>query len=214
MSTYLNLTNSNRHVLPPEFHDDDVRYPESLVEYFLEKFTAKGDMVFDPFAGYGTTLLVAEAMGRKGYGIELNESKVRYIQGLLQHPERMLHGDSRRLADYVFPFIDLCLTSPPYTTRSGNDDPFTDYLEKGTGYASYLQEIRYIFFQMTKRMKLSAHAILEIANLKEEAGVTPLAWDVAREVSKVLHFDGEIVICWDKYGYGYDHSYCLVFSMA
>jgi hypothetical protein len=42
--------------------------------------------------------------------------------------------------------------------------------------------------------------------------VTPLAWDVAAAVSQVLRFEGEIVVCWDHYGYGYDHSYCLVFS--
>jgi hypothetical protein len=42
--------------------------------------------------------------------------------------------------------------------------------------------------------------------------VTPLAWDVARALSSVLRFEGETVIGWDNYRYGYDHSYCLVFS--
>jgi len=28
----------------------------------------------------------------------------------------------------------------------------------------------------------------------------------------VLHFEGEVVVCWDRYGYGYEHSYCLVYS--
>jgi len=50
--------------------------------------------------------------------------------------------------------------------------------------------------------------------------VTPLAWDIAKEVSKIFHFEGEIVVGWKtkgvskgkgNYGYGYDHSYCLVF---
>jgi hypothetical protein len=55
---------------------------------------------------------------------------------------------------------------------------------------------------------------LEVANLKSEKQVTTLAWDVGREISKVLRFEGEVVVCWDKYGYGYDHSYCLVFSVS
>jgi hypothetical protein len=54
--------------------------------------------------------------------------------------------------------------------------------------------------------------VIEIANLKTRQGVTPLAWDVAREISQVLTFAGEIVVCWDQYDFGYDHSYCLVFS--
>jgi DNA modification methylase len=214
MPTYLHLTNSSRRTLPSEFQYDDVRYPESLVEHFLNEFTRTDGIVLDPFAGFGTTLLVAESMGRVGYGIEFNDRKARYVQGLLQHPERLIHGDARRLANYDLPAFDLCLTSPPYTTRNDDDNPFTDYSEKGKGYAAYLQEMQNIFSQVARLMKPSAHVVIEIANLKDETGVTPLAWDVASEVSKVLHFDGETVICWDKYGYGYDHSYCLVFSKA
>jgi DNA modification methylase len=212
MPSYLHLTNSSRRALPSEFQDENVRYPESLVEYFLNQFTNKGDIVLDPFAGYGTTLLVAESMGRIGYGIEFTERKARYAKGLLQNPDRLIIGDSRRLADYDLPSIDLCLTSPPYTTYSDGEDPFTDYSEKGNGYAAYLKETRSIFAQVARLMKPSAHAVIEIANLKTGSEVTPLAWDVASEVSKVLHFDGETVICWDQYGYGYDHSYCLQFS--
>jgi hypothetical protein len=212
MPTHIHLINANRRILPPEFQDDDVRYPESLVEHFLEEFTRQGDIVLDPFAGYGTTLLVSEAMGRLGYGIEMNERKVRYVQSLLRHPEYLVHGDSRRLSGYGFPSIDLCLTSPPFTTHSEQDDPLANYSEAGTGYAAYLQGVLDIFRQVSALMKPSAHAVIEIANIKDEAGVTTLAWDVAAQVSKVLHFDGEVVICWDQYGYGYDHSYCLVFS--
>jgi len=214
MPTYLHLTNANRRVLPPEFREDDVRYPETLVEHFLNEFTRPGDIVLDPFAGYGTTLLVAEELGRVGYGIEFNERKARYVQGLLPHPERLVHGDARRLAEYGFPSIDLCLTSPPYTTRTDDDNPFTDYTEKGQGYAAYLREFGNIFVQVAHLMKPSARVVIEIANLKDESGVTPLAWDVAAEVSKILHFEGETIICWDRYGYGYDHSYCLEFSKS
>jgi len=212
MNTYLHLTNSPQRTLPPEFQDGEIRYPESLVEYFLNEFTQPGEVVLDPFAGYGTTLLVAEAQGRAGYGLEFNEHKVRYAQGLLQHPDHLIRGDARRLLKYKLPSFDLCLTSPPYTTINEDDDPFTDYSKKGAGYAAYLFDIHSIFSQLTRLMKPSAHVVIEIANLKDESGVTPLAWDVAAEVSRIMHFNGETVICWDHYGHGYDHSYCLAFS--
>ena len=61
-------------------------------------------------------------------------------------------------------------------------------------------------------MKPPGHVVIEAANLKKRGHVTTLAWAIAREVSKVLHFEGETVIGWDRYGYGYNHSYCLVFS--
>ena len=57
-----------------------------------------------------------------------------------------------------------------------------------------------------------AKVVIEVANIRHEEKLTTLAWDIAKEISKVLHFEGEVVICWDSYGGGYDHSYCLIFS--
>ena len=47
-------------------------YPEELVALMLESFTDRGDVVLDPFLGSGTTLKVAEVMGRSGIGVEIN----------------------------------------------------------------------------------------------------------------------------------------------
>jgi hypothetical protein len=45
--------------------------------------------------------------------------------------------------------------------------------------------------------------------------VTPLAWDVGRALGAVPPFEGEVVVDWaPTYGYGYDHSYCLVFRQG
>ncbi|STD30369.1 Modification methylase PvuII [Edwardsiella tarda] len=48
-------------------------FPESLPEWFIRLFTVEGDVVLDPFAGSGTTLLVAERLARKAVGFELLE---------------------------------------------------------------------------------------------------------------------------------------------
>ncbi len=48
-------------------------YPEELVSLMLEAFTSPGHTVLDPFLGSGTTLKVANGMGRKGIGFELNK---------------------------------------------------------------------------------------------------------------------------------------------
>jgi hypothetical protein len=61
-------------------------------------------------------------------------------------------------------------------------------------------------------MNSSGHVVIEASNLKKAGQVTTLAWDIAHEVARIFHFEGETIICWDEYGYGYNHSYCLVFS--
>lgn len=47
-------------------------FPQELVARCLDLSTDKGDVVFDPFAGVGTVLAQAVAMGREAYGMELN----------------------------------------------------------------------------------------------------------------------------------------------
>jgi tRNA G10 N-methylase Trm11 len=212
VQTWLHLPRGNKIILPSRFRRENVRCADSLVEFCVNEFTEKGQVVFDPFAGYGTTLLIAEAMGRLGYGVEFSKEKAKYVQGLLEHPEHLIHGDSRKLMDYELPLIDLCLTSPPYTNQSDTENPFVDYRQKGFDYPSYLQEMGNIFSQAASKLDPSGHVVIEASNLKKMGQVTTLAWDIAREVSKFLRFEGETIICWDEYGYGYNHSYCLVFS--
>jgi hypothetical protein len=211
MRTFLRLKNQQQRKLPAEFQHEDLRYPEELVAHFLRHYTRPGDMVFDPFAGYGTTLIVAEAMERAPYGIEIDARRARYIRSQLQHPAGLIHGDTRQILSYQIPPIGFSITSPPYMAATDPEDPFTNYRAAGAGYAAYLGQIEQIYADIGQLLKPDARAVLEVSNLKDEHGITTLAWDVARAVSNVLVFEGEVVIGWDSYGYGYDHSYCLVF---
>lgn len=211
MRTFLRLKNQQHRKLPPEFQHEDLRYPEELVATFLRQYTQPGDTVLDPFAGYGTTLIVAEAMGRVPYGIELDARRARYIRSFLQSPANLIHGDTRKLLSYQLPPIDFSITSPPYMAAHDAEDPLTNYTQAGAGYAAYLRQIEEIYASIRQLLAPGAHVILEVANLKDESDITTLAWDVARAVSNVLHFEGEVVVGWDRAAYGYDHSYCLVF---
>lgn len=47
-------------------------FPPPLANYFIRYFTKKGDIVFDPFSGRGTTALEAKILGRKSVASDLN----------------------------------------------------------------------------------------------------------------------------------------------
>jgi site-specific DNA-methyltransferase (cytosine-N4-specific) len=49
-------------------------YPPKLVERCILAGSRPGDVVLDPFMGSGTTGMVAERLGRRWIGIELNEN--------------------------------------------------------------------------------------------------------------------------------------------
>lgn len=44
-----------------------------ILKYLIRIFTDKGDVVIDPCAGSGSTLLAAEQLGRKSYGFEIDK---------------------------------------------------------------------------------------------------------------------------------------------
>jgi len=117
-------------------------FPDFVAERLIRIFTKEGDLVLDPMAGVGTTLVLAKTLNRNAIGIELSPkyceiTRARLAQQLLltdiaQESETKIstHGnkkekiasfhkiicdDARNLLTHVTPdSIDFCLTSPPY----------------------------------------------------------------------------------------------------
>jgi DNA modification methylase len=67
-------------------------FPESLPTWFIKLFSEAGDTVLDPFAGSGTTCVVAKNLNRNYVGIELKEEHCKIasdrIKGLKSRPEQ------------------------------------------------------------------------------------------------------------------------------
>ena len=60
----------------PENTDHPTQKPEKLLAKLILASTEKGDAVLDPFAGSGTTAVVASKLNRKFYAIELSEEYI------------------------------------------------------------------------------------------------------------------------------------------
>jgi DNA modification methylase len=212
MKTFLIVPQVQAEKLPADF--DDVRFSEALVELMLGEFSQPGDIIFDPFAGYGTALVVAERMGRRPMGLELDPGRAAYARSRLSKPDCVIEGDARQLVTYQLPMFDLSFTSPPYMSRYDSEDPLAAYAIPGKGYEAYLRGLQDIYRQVGALMKPGARTILEVSNIKQIGLLTTLAWDVAAAIGEVLPFEGEIVIGCDSPeadNCGYNHSYCLVF---
>lgn len=54
--------------------------PIALLLRIILSSTQKGDCVFDPFAGTGTTLVVAQQLGRRGLGVEIDPTNAACIR--------------------------------------------------------------------------------------------------------------------------------------
>ncbi|HEY3325206.1 MAG TPA: site-specific DNA-methyltransferase [Planctomycetota bacterium] len=60
----------------PENTDHPTQKSEKLVAKLLLASTSPGQLVFDPYMGSGTTCVVAEKLGRRSLGVDINEEYV------------------------------------------------------------------------------------------------------------------------------------------
>lgn len=65
-------------------------FPEELPEWFIKLFTKEGDTVLDPFMGSGTTVFVANRMGRNAIGIEILPEYLEMVREKIDNAEPVL----------------------------------------------------------------------------------------------------------------------------
>lgn len=51
--------------------------PDDLIEHYIKNSSNPGDFIFDPFAGSGTSLIIASKLGRIGMGCDVDEDMVK-----------------------------------------------------------------------------------------------------------------------------------------
>lgn len=77
-------------------------FPEELPEWFIKLFTKEGDTVLDPFAGSGTTLVVANRMKRHSVGIEIVKEYVEMMREQINPVELYLLEPKAKYAKSKF----------------------------------------------------------------------------------------------------------------
>jgi DNA modification methylase len=95
--------------------------PPQLMERLIKFFTKENELVFDPFAGVGGTLLGASLCNRRAIGLDISEQYNAVYKEANEHltlkEQTFVVGDSRNLNE--FPELqntelDFVLTDPPY----------------------------------------------------------------------------------------------------
>lgn len=100
-------------------------YPRKLAERLITMYSRPGDLIFDPFAGIGTTLIAAHGLDRPSVGIELNPRFVelanewideeRDLFSLDRTAPTLYTEDARNMEQLLEPAsVQASVTSPPY----------------------------------------------------------------------------------------------------
>jgi DNA modification methylase len=221
--------------------DHPATYSPTMMENFIKFFTKEGMSVLDPFMGIGSTLVGCKRTGRIGYGIELNP---KYYHSVLKRvpefKENIINGDSRKVKDYFRnKTFDFCISSPPYwdvlnrstgtfekeRVSKGLDIKYSESnkdLGNIADYELFLQDVTKIYLDIYDLLRRGAYLVVIVKNIKKGGRFYPLAWDIAKILSKIYVLKDEKIWIQDKIGlapYGYPHTwtanilhhYCLIF---
>jgi SAM-dependent methyltransferase len=183
------------------------RFPEAVAEHVIERYSAPGDWVFDPFCGFGTTLVVAERLGRHAVGYEANERRAAFSASRVANPDRVVHGSSEDLTPTQWPPFALLFTSPPYGSfrSDGNGD-----------LATYLADARRLFSGFARLLAPGATVAVEVSQLRQGNRTLPLVWQLGAVLNEIFPLREDIVRVNTgdtRAGPGYDHDHVLVFDV-
>ena len=98
-----------------------------LLKWILTKYTNPGDIVLDPMAGTGSTIILASLLGRHGVAVEYEPQFLEMIKDNIRRTKfqtslsakgRMIgiQGDARQLSELIKE-VDAIISSPPYGNR-------------------------------------------------------------------------------------------------
>jgi len=105
------------------------KMPIFLAQKIINEYTKHGDLVLDPMAGIGTTLVEAVLLGRNVIGVEYEQKFFEIIKKNLKGisvytklvgkfgAATVLKGDSRKLNKLLNDPVDVVVFSPPYSNR-------------------------------------------------------------------------------------------------
>jgi len=219
------------HNPPPRRKDvllHPAKFPETLVQEFIEFFTKPGEMVLDPMAGTGSTLVAALRSHRNSLGIELNPKYIGIARQVLADETanlgaqtaglrtEIINFDASRIATSELPVIDYLFTSPPYwdmlhargaktqgIRRNSEDlDVFysddPDDLGNIHDYDTFIEKLVSIYINLKPCLRQKAYLTIVVKNIKKGGKIYPLAWDLGRELGKIYTLKDEKIWCQDN----------------
>jgi len=208
------------------------KFPEPLIEQFIQRFTQPGERVLDPMAGTGSALIAATSCNREAYGVELNQNFCDIIRQRFESQPansiwKVACGDASLAETYnalpkSFHYI---ITSPPYWDMLRMKGAETQQKRQQAGllqfysddaadvgnisdYENFLESLVKIYHQVGARLEPGRFMTIIVKNVKKKGRIFPLAWDLSLRLRENLILHREQFWCQDDqrlapFGYRY-----------
>ncbi|MDX1885368.1 site-specific DNA-methyltransferase [Mycolicibacterium sp. 120270] len=184
-------------------------FPPEIPRRLIKMFSFVGETVLDPFAGTGTTGLVAAELNRYGLCVDQNEAYVERMlreKALLNGARNLFEpslGDARFL-DIEDNSIGLAITSPPYWNKADYGDGGTN-LGNASGYLEFVESLRPAFAAVFRVLAPGRKFCVNTANVNQHTEHGLLTFPLASDLILLLRELGFVLvneIIWNKDGTG------------
>ena len=199
-------------------------FPTKLVSRLVESFTRSDQtVILDPFSGIGSTVLVAEMMGKSGIGLDISADYISKAQnrpslnpGLFagetntgNGERRFIQADARELLQYIDPeSVDFVATSPPYwdillQNRTADYKDIRNYgdsdsdLGRISDYREFLEELGVVFTNVLTVLKPGCYCCVVVMDLRKGSRFFPLHADLATKMQEIGYLFDDLII-WDR----------------
>lgn len=164
------------------------------------RYSQKGDLVLDQFAGGGTTLVEAKLLGRNVIGVDVNDIALERCKEKtdFQHDGAdgnvyIRKGDARNLSFIPDESIDFICTHPPYA----NIIKYSDSLEDDISLLKvqdFLVEMEKVAAEAFRVLKSEKFCSVLMGDTRQKGHMIPMSFDVMRIFENVGFKLKEIII--------------------
>lgn len=210
--------------------------PPTLMREIIEFFTKKGQVVLDPFAGVGGTLLGASMCGRQAVGIELEQRWIDVYLAVCKQehiePQEIICGDCLEVMPRLIQAgrqFDAIITDPPYSPAlkktlcdgkygwSNRNSPFESFsslpqdfrnVRSFEEYYDRMEQAGKLFYAL---LKPRHYAAVMIRDSYQDGEYIPVSFHIAERFRKI-GFEFKGIRIWYQTGapirpYGYPYAY-------
>lgn len=193
-------------------------FPNMLPERLIKIYSQEGDLIFDPFAGSGSTLIAAKNLRRYSKGIELSDRFIKLYKQRTnnlnlfddnEYEPVLEKADARDLCNHVKKnSVQLTITSPPYwdilnqrrtadykETRKYSD--FEADLGNIESYEDFLANLKDIFCRVYRVTKKDGFCCVVVMDLRKKDKFYPLHMDIINFMQDI-GFRLDDIIIWDR----------------
>jgi len=193
-------------------------FPTMLPERLISIFSQEEDLILDPFAGSGSTLIAAKNLRRQSLGIELSHEFIETYERRMdnsnlfddnKYAPNLVKGDARELRKWADEeSVQLTVTSPPYwdilnQRRTADYKEIRNYgnsdvdLGNIKSYTAFLDALKNVFAQVYYVTKANGVCCVVLMDLRKKDRFYPFHVDTIEFMSDIGFVLDDIII-WDR----------------